>query len=619
MDNTFSFTLRGLAEDEHAWRIDWFGSTTYAERYRRPSQPLIELQISQVPDNYQEFDVFFNARSLQNAKTKKLRLPVGFLPMLKIGDIWRNGKFWKSPEYQTENFSQLRINRDNCSLIKAGLPDEETGWYHLPYELHPYHMQFTQSYCLYVEHEGKSIIVPCTELLRFYFGSSSVLISRLLDAPFNQSNFWIGQEERDAVGQAKIQLSAGMPGRSATDIGRIAFSPTGRRAAELIGNSCIAATARGEPAFLKAIFPFTGSTDLSVSGIWLPKDGSERGAFLVFKLMSCSHRFPFSKLRYTSEQATQRSPQPTNSHQTSSQPLSNPKFSMPRQDSKILSDIEPHRAKQPRGLALQFGHNQFPDLSRKPVSRIENDAPATILFSQSGLTIIDSSSVGGEGSLASIQPVELLTKEVAEISEYRNFSGTESLCALILGRILLHVAQLTAVLTVETVRLSKRQRFDHVSTMPQIVDSYGELNPCCLINEQASKTSGRTTTRIRKISIGRATEINRICYFLLPEPRADEPLELHMFLDTSRSIRTTEDLLAAIAMHFSKSQSEGAPIALHDGVTSVKLIALPSAESSLEDAGEVLSEITHYLLCSALEVGEPSKRAKPDAIPEYLR
>ena len=618
MDVTSSYVVRELAKDSCAWRIDWFGAVTYAERHRRPSQPLIEVQISQVPNDLGHFSEFFQLREQQWPSTRRLRLPVGFLPMLRIGDIWRDGRRSESPDYEIANFAHLNVSRDCSTLIKAGLPNEATGEYYLPLDIHPYHMSFTQSYCVHIEHEGCSIVIPCAELLRFYFGSSSTLVSRIFDAPLKQELLWAGQPEIDINGLAKIELARGISGRSATDIGRIAFSKTGRAAAELVGNSCIAATSRGEAAYLKAAFPFTGETHLSASGIWINRDDGERRIYLVFRLRSCSHQFPFSRLQYTSERAQAQSVK-------SSPPAAGPKslsptFSNRRQDPKILSDVEPSRSKQARRLGMYFGDMQFPDLARKSISRIDSEDAPTVQLSKQGLSIIESASVGGEGSEKSIQPIELSAFDATSLLSSGTSTEAKSRQVRLLLQVLQHVSQLPLVLSVDVVRLSPRQRFDYLSTMPQIVDENGELSASCLITEGVADAPGKLSTRNRQVSIGRAVELHRTHYFLVPEPDDDTAVELHIIQDSSRSIRTTADLLAAIAVHFATPPAAGRELTLMAGVNSIRL-------STDVDIDRRVKMMIEKFLSSAGKFAEPSAKgtmpfgeASAEVhVPDYLR
>lgn len=300
MSDNDRYQITDLAKDNLNWRVDWFGALTYSERYRRTSQPLIEIQLSCLPETSSNPNQLFQFRNNEWPKTKQIKLPIGLLPFFKIGDIWREGYCVDSPNYDVAHVGELDVGRDNSTLIKAGLPSEYSGDYYLPLSHHPYHIRHTQSYCLLIEHKNCHLVIPSIELIRFYFGSSSSLVSRLFDAPFTHESLWVGTDDTGNRRYPRIHLAPGISGRSASDIGRIAYSRTARAAAELIGHSCIAASANKELVYPKAVFPFEDTTDLRVSGKWLPFGGNERGVFLVFKILSCSHPFPFDTLRYTS-------------------------------------------------------------------------------------------------------------------------------------------------------------------------------------------------------------------------------------------------------------------------------------------------------------------------------
>lgn len=132
MANVDEYQIRELAKDEHCWRIDWFGAVTYAERYRRASQPLIEVQLSQVPDDLCDVNDLFVLKNDQWPKTKQIKLPVGLLPLFKIGDIWRDGRLIKSPDYDLAHFDNLSVGRNKTSLIKSGLSEKDGGAFYLP-------------------------------------------------------------------------------------------------------------------------------------------------------------------------------------------------------------------------------------------------------------------------------------------------------------------------------------------------------------------------------------------------------------------------------------------------------------------------------------------------------
>lgn len=392
----FAFTIQELAVDLNNWRIDWFGAVTFAENYRRSSQPKVEVQLSEIPDQISDFSSIFNSENFKTTRKRVVRLPIGLLTVLKIGDIWRKGVFSWRPDYDIMSFNHLKITSDTTSLIKAGLPDPDTGQYFLPMSEHPQHMSHTQAYCLHIKTNTCHLIIPCIELIRFYFGSSSTFLSRIFDAPFSQDNFWINTEN-SSTKVPTIHLAAGISGYSAPHVGRIAFSNIARTVAELIGGSCIAATARGEKAFPKAKFPFEGETDLIASGKWLSFNGNSKGVFLVFSLLSCSHPFPFKEIKYTSEKksSSKATQQPKNT--PDQQQGSNPTISKARQQNNTVIDEEPDKRRNPQKFSTQNSGIQFPDLTRKSITKIENENVPTLMLRKEGISMVDGLSVGDAG------------------------------------------------------------------------------------------------------------------------------------------------------------------------------------------------------------------------------
>jgi hypothetical protein len=559
MTGITEYQIQDLAKDNLAWRVDWFGTVTYAERYRRTSQPMIEIQFSQISDVLPDIDELSTLKNEQCPRIKQIRLPVGLLPLFKIGDIWRNGKLTESPDYDLAHFDRLAVGRQASTLIKAGLPDTDSGKYYLPISHHPYHMRHTQSYCVHVKTGSCSLIIPSTELIRFYFGSSSTLISRIFDAPFSQENFWVSTEDHHSR-TPKIHLSPGISGRSASDIGRIAFSKAARAAAEIIGNSCIAATAREERAYPKGIFPFEGETDLAVSGKWLPFDGNDHGVFLVFKLISCSHPFPFATLRYTSERTGQSNKKSQVSSTTEGQrDEKDLRFSKARQETKTIIDEEPDKTKKPRGIGLSHAGVQFTDLTRKAISKIESDQVPTLLLSKEGISIIAGSSVGDAGRTPTVQPIEFSGVTDENVASAGKNAAAGVLTTQLFFCFLSNIFQSDQYISIDIIRLDPRQRFDYLSTMPRILDEDGEVSSMCVISNPGSEFGEKISTRNRRISIGRATSIHSSVYFMVPESlqatnHVEYEIELHIIVDRSKSIRTNPDLLAAIAVHFSSAR-----------------------------------------------------------------
>lgn len=71
-------------------------------------------------------------------------------------------------------------------LTKAGTENSD-GSFMLPFDQHPYHRAHTHSYCVQAILTGDvRLVIPVPELIRFYFGSSSSLLGRLFQGPFQE-------------------------------------------------------------------------------------------------------------------------------------------------------------------------------------------------------------------------------------------------------------------------------------------------------------------------------------------------------------------------------------------------------------------------------------------------
>ncbi len=596
----FDFRIQDLKFDTNKWRVDWFGSVSYAENYRRSSQPKVEIQLSQIPDHIVDTSDIFNSENFKNSRNRTVRLPIGLLSVLKIGDIWKDGTFLVRPEYDIMSFNQLKITSGTTSLIKAGLPDPTTGQYFLPMAQHPQHMNHTQSYCLHIKTDACHLIVPCMELIRFYFGSSSTFLSRIFDVPFSQENFWSAIEKSSSK-TPTIHLAPGISGYSAPHIGRIAFSKVARSVAELIGNSCIAATARNEPVFPKAVFPFEGETDLVVSGRWLPFNGNSKGVFLVFSLISCSHPFPFKEIKYTStKKSISKAGEAPKTDLKPKQEMRELLFSKARQTNNTVIDEEPDKKRAPQKISTQHSSTQFPDLIRKSITKIENEHIPTLILRKEGISIVDGLSVGDEGNLPTIHPIEFSDYDDEDFQIPKSTNKKLSLTSLVFFELLKRIRQQHQHMSINLVRLDSRQRFDYLSTMPRIVDEDGEVLSSCVMSFSESSNNSKAFTRNRQISVARIIDAYSCIYLIVPEmAETTKELELHVILDKSKAIKTNQDLLAAIGVHFSKYVETELNYELGQGAVSV----VHKAELlDAENSHELIADIFHSMVSRLLTI-----------------
>ncbi|HXA46141.1 MAG TPA: hypothetical protein VNW52_00820, partial [Burkholderiaceae bacterium] len=273
--------LSNLTPDERVWRLDWFGECGYPGSIRRYAQPSIKVVLSPLRCDSTDLAALLLPDCTDHQHPHETWAPISALPLLAIGDLWQDGRQIASPDYQVEAFKGLTINADSACFVKTGLAIDEL--FLLPLSRHPWHRLQTQSYCVAINLEvGKRLLVPCTEIIRFYFGSSGNLLQRLFTAPLTANTLWAKKHFNPANRHLHLTLADRLSGVSAADIGRIAESKLAWRAAAGIFTSCQKATAQRLPAHPYSGFPFEGATDLAVSGIWLPFGESENETFVAY-------------------------------------------------------------------------------------------------------------------------------------------------------------------------------------------------------------------------------------------------------------------------------------------------------------------------------------------------
>jgi len=167
------------------YRIDWLGDVCYPDKrasYRQPSIAVVLSEVVRRNEKYEE--AFPNHRQLQRFA------PVGLLSWLRIGDVWQAGRRIDCTPSERAEFRNLLINQDSSRIIKAGGELEEKGFL-IPISAHTGHALHTQSYCLLTQlPNSKNLLIPCVELIRFYFGSSSKLLSRLFSPPLRRASLY---------------------------------------------------------------------------------------------------------------------------------------------------------------------------------------------------------------------------------------------------------------------------------------------------------------------------------------------------------------------------------------------------------------------------------------------
>jgi hypothetical protein len=474
MNPTVSITQ--LTPDERLWRIDWFGEFYYPPILGN-SQPSVRVAIS--PVLCDPAMLAATATNLNNQR--QISLKVGLLGLVKIGDIWQNGQCIRTPDYQTERFEKVNINKTTATIIKAGLPIN--GEFILPLDEHPWHRLQTMSYCLCVTFQNeKRIIISCVELIRFYFGSSSKLLHLLFTRQISTEDFWKSSNFDNSSGHLHLKLAENLSGMSAADIGRIALDNNAWRAARLIFDTCMAASTAREQIYPYTGFPFVGETDLVCTGKWLSYDNTPNATFVVYQLKSCSHPFPFKSLSYETadnKKVTAKKNQPAN--QAPKSDNKNVILKSANIKTQTVINTDPGKSKSGKEHWME-GSLRFTDLTKKRVWRERYDTadpPATILLKDAATN--EQVGVGsGKNSNKKTRSIDVgngySRSELSEIDPKQH--------RFILDGIKVAIKRLKLHANKTTIALITPPSYTHpVISLPYLVDEYGEIDPISICND----------------------------------------------------------------------------------------------------------------------------------------
>lgn len=385
------------------WRIDWIGDLAFPDRTVRRKQSSVFVHLSRLWSEsvLEEPHMLLSPDCTVNVEfQKRVWVSVGALSLLRVGDIWRDGKLEDQPDYEQETFSDVQVDGSTTTLIKAGLKDSDG--YLLPLAEHPWHRNCTHSYCAMVSlGEGRRLIIPCMELVRFYFGSSSELLARLFLPGLSRELLYSKANFHFPSGHLSLDLAEGISGASAADIGRISLNPHAWRAALRVSTSVLDASVKRQPIYPQTLPPFQGITTLMASGKWLSYAGKSRSTFLVYRLKSCSYPFPFRTLKYEAKSVRPRSWAP---REGSAEARTRAQGSS-QSDSQTLVEKDASNSLATKKQVIQY-EEKFPDLQPK---RIWKTRPLNLGESRHSKSAeVDEAAVGEGGSERRVRSVDLL-------------------------------------------------------------------------------------------------------------------------------------------------------------------------------------------------------------------
>ncbi len=232
-------------------------------------------------------------RKLNKFESSRVKrwVEVGLFPILKIGSLWESRKYVGDDFYSkidcTLNF------KDNARIICAGHELPGIG-YLIPASKYKVGNEWLDSKCLLIKSNDVTVVLPCSEIIRFYYAHSSYIIKSIFSGCFSRNMICNLKESKIDAGTAYIQIRSRIPDIVAPTIGRLIFSDYAMTCAQNIHKSIIKNKVNSGNSWIEAVPPLENKTRIELQGVKLSAN-----AFLGLRILSCSHEFPFRNLIFT--------------------------------------------------------------------------------------------------------------------------------------------------------------------------------------------------------------------------------------------------------------------------------------------------------------------------------
>lgn len=288
--------------DENYWRIDWFGYITYkglsSSGANMTTWPYVKVFVSRVRYPEKGF-ALNNIYETDYFRKRSVTVPIGYLCLLHLGDVWHKGSLFRSGEqnHSIETFKNVVISRETTTAIQAK-DKAPSGGYYLQYADHPHHSSASLVNCVLVKLEdGTQLLIPGYVIAQAYFSESSYVFSELFRYGLTDEMLYDSLRSHvDLDGNAFLHLKQRVPDSAAPQIARMAFDEHARKTASLLTESLVMYAQRADWYLSPRVnFPFEGATDLKVYG---KRCRGPENIFIVFGILECSAKFPFNRLQY---------------------------------------------------------------------------------------------------------------------------------------------------------------------------------------------------------------------------------------------------------------------------------------------------------------------------------
>lgn len=307
MYNTIPFRTQSFPNSNTFWKVISFGEITINPNIK--SEPQIEVFV--VPYRWAKLSNDLNSSGAFNHEmVTSFKIGIGQFTNLPLGSILKDKKnLIQIPNYTKKSIT-LNVDKNGLEIIKASskhaIKEQSIGYfvekyYKIPEGTENARFLLSQSAKDDDEENPISVIFPCYELLRYYWGTSSDIIKQIVcggleigqNQLYNPDSSMCYLDENEV---AYLRLRKNRLNDDALTIARIPYDKNVYIDTQNIYDSMICHANNGEGGFPLCYFPFQGETTLTVRGKKI-KSG-DKWFFLVYMIESCTGKYPFKLLKF---------------------------------------------------------------------------------------------------------------------------------------------------------------------------------------------------------------------------------------------------------------------------------------------------------------------------------
>lgn len=308
--NNFKFKNITPNPDKY-YRVSWYGSISYSDGEKNRPTPIMEVSMDELKADPSPKGRILPSHIAKD-QTTKVRVPISLLAFLHLGDIWKDGKLYQPAEknHSVCQFTNINITDDSHTDVKANhkYADEQ---YLLPLSIHPYHLNFTRSWCERLElGNNKLLIIPHMVLIQMFFSPDTFVLEQAFQSGLTLDTICDQKKSHydPQSGKVFVQLRRQVTDASHKACASILFDKRYSESYKSVSKSLSSQKAQGANLLTPQIrMPIGGKQTLTAAGQWI-KYPDESSAFLVLKLLSSNYAPPFQDITFFRDAPGDRNP-----------------------------------------------------------------------------------------------------------------------------------------------------------------------------------------------------------------------------------------------------------------------------------------------------------------------